>query len=302
MGKIYEFSEIANRRIPHPSDFLEAKRAVLDRLSLLSESGEICGAKVFGSVAKGTPSERSDFDLIVITRRDSSLGYLQKLFQDVRVRTNVGIEPIIIQKKFATEGTHSVDELFLDHIRSIPNEGNLVGQDPSILLQSNRDLSPAMVYKQYLIQKLRRFNEGFIAYSEADRCKVLQRALEEPVNLGRRTLQILPHFAYPVKMDDDGKQNVIRLFRETFKRTNLVSGFDSLLAQDEDYTKYLKETLQYCGPLDQRGYEAKLNELNKCIPQALAWTGEMARICLRLIEGNNRRPEGNTSAYRRKEF
>lgn len=299
MGKIYEFSEIRNNQIPQVEDFLKAKSMILEEgLQKLIKEGEIYGAKVFGSVGKGNPNERSDFDIVIVTLRDSSLPLLRDFFDTVTKKTNVGIEPLIVQKEFAEIGAHSIDALYLEHIHSISDIGNVVGLNPLNVINPCSDLHPKMVYKQYLIQKLRRFNEGFFVHSEADKNKVLQRALEEPVNLGRRTIQVLPYFGFPTEMEDDGKQTVIKFFQETFGKTPLVFGFDSLLQQDKDYTLFLKRTLR--SQLTQDEYEARLNKLNECIPQALAWTTEMTRMCIKLLEGDKKTVEG-IPLHRRKE-
>lgn len=284
MGKIYAFSEIANRRVPHPNDFLRAKGLVLDNLSRIVKEGSIHGAKVFGSVAKGTPNERSDFDILVITENDTSFALLKEVFDEVKNQTNVEVEPLVVARKFAEKGFHTVDDSILEHIRSIPNDANIAGLNPLDIIEP-LNLSAIRIHEQYLVQKLRRLREGVFTYSEVDRLRVLQRALEEPVNLGRRMLQILPHLGYPLEMEDDDKKTVIKHFQETFGKTPLVNGFDVLLQHDKNYTLYLIEALEE--GMTQRDYETRVDALaQECIPQAIAWTSDMSRVYLRLFEGN----------------
>lgn len=290
MGKVYEFEEIAEHKVPRTDDFLTAKEMALKSLSALAEKGMIHGAKVFGSVAKGTPSERSDFDLLIVTLHDQSLISLQNIFADIRMETNVGIEPLVVSEEFAKRGDHSVDLMFMEHLANIPNEGNVAGLDPMTILKPSGDLPPTMVLKQYLIQKLRRFREGVFVDSKSDQYKLLQRALEEPVNLGRRILQILPHIDIPLKMPDDGKKEVIGLFRETFKNSGLINGFNDLLVQDSAYTSLLKNSLQ--GLVNEDGYEYSLSQLFRAVPQALKWTTEVTHTYTALLEGNRKTIEG----------
>lgn len=106
MGKIYEFSEIVNYKVPSPANFLKAKDLVLTDLSSLAGEGEIYGAKIFGSVAAGTHSERSDFDLLVIIEKESALETLRQIFNNISERTLVDIEPLIVDRKFAELGFH----------------------------------------------------------------------------------------------------------------------------------------------------------------------------------------------------
>lgn len=274
MGKVYEFGEIANNQVPRVSDFATAKEAVLDELSQLAFKGEVFGAKIFGSVAKGTPNERSDFDLVVITERDLALPLLKDVFEGIRCETRVDVEPLVIDREFAQRGFHSIDELFLRHIRSIPNPSNLAGIDPTEVLEPP-DLPPIKVHEQYLAQKLRRLREGVFTHLEIDRNRVLQRALEAPISVGRRTLQTLSILGYPLEIEDDSKQSITRIFKETFNETDLLSGFMYLGKQDRSYTDYLMEALQ--GRIGQREYEARLRLLSQaCIPSAIDWVSKIS--------------------------
>lgn len=298
MGKVYEFSEIAGNRIPRASDFARAKAIVLNELGEVARNGEIYGAKVFGSVANGIPNERSDFDLLIITEHDGVLRSLKQIFESVRDETNVCVEPLVIDKDFAVQGLHSIEDLFLDHIRGIPNEGNVAGLDPMEIMQSF-GLPATIVHEQYLAQKLRRLREGLFTYSHTDRIRVLQRALEAPINVGRRTLQVLSGKGEDV-LHDDRKPTVVRTFRDVFKDTPLITGFERLLSNDSFYTDYLQDTLQ--GNVSEQEYEAKVNLLaSECIPQAITWTADLSRIFINRLEGNLRDSEGNRATSSNRE-
>lgn len=300
MGKIFEFADIANNRVPKPGDFAKVKTFVLTELSHLAEAGKIYGAKVFGSVAKGTPSERSDFDLVVITDRDKNTSPLQEMFKDIKDRTNIGIEPIVVDKEFAKKGLHSIDGLFLEHIRSVSNDDNVAGSNPLDILKAF-DLSPTKIHEQYLVQKLRRLNEGVFSYSELDRNRVLQRALEAPVNTGRRMLQVLTYMGYDFKMHDDSKKAVIKHFGEVFGETSLQEGFNFLLQADQSYTTLLKESLQ--GLVSEEAYCTKINLLaQKCLPKAIDWVSEISFVHNKLLEGRapyleRSNPHGNKERF-----
>ena len=299
MGKVYKFSDIADNHVPQADDFARAKTMALDELSRLVFCGSIYGAKVFGSVAKGTPNERSDFDLLVITQDDLVLEALKEIFETIVAQTKVEIEPIVVSKEFAKRGFHSIEDLFLDHIRSIPNDGNVAGNDPLEILKPF-DLPSAKVHEQYLAQKIRRLKEGFFTNSEVDRNRVLQRALEAPVNVGRRTLQVLPQLGYPIEIEDDSKQTIIHVFQETFKNTILMPGFNFLLDKDEEYTLFLKEAVT--GNVLQEEYEHAVSYLaEQCIPQAITWTSEISLIYMNLLEGSQRFQEGSATLRRGKE-
>lgn len=273
-----------------PSDFRDAKAITLENLSKLAENGEIYGAKVFGSVAKGTPNERSDFDLLVITEKDDALPKLRKVFSGVRRRTNVGIEPVIVSRRFAVRGFHSIDNLFLEHIRSIPLDGNIAGSNPFEVLRS-KDSSESLAHKEYLAQKLRRLQEGMFKHSTQEKYAVLQRALEAPVNVGRRTLQVLPFFGLPIEMKNDGKQAVVEAFQKGFERTIFIPPFEYLLAQDMAYTTYLREALN--DGVSGKEYNETVNELfEECVPRAIHWVSDISLVYSKLLEGTTQSKEG----------
>ena len=299
MGKVYEFSDIANNRVPKPEDFIKAKKIVNDGISKLAEKGEVYGAKIFGSVAMGMPNERSDFDLLIITGRDSILVTLKMMFNNIFEKTNVGIEPLIVSKKFAELGFHSINRLLADNIGIIPVAENVVGKNPLNVLKPI-SLSLIQNHEEYLIQKIRRFKEGFFTYSEADKIKVLQRALEAPVNMGRETLQVFSYLGYSTGLKDINKKTVIDKFKKVFSGTSLMDGFDCLNGQDEAYTIFLKKTLG--GFVRQKEYDDYVNDLSeKCVPEAINWASKISLMHLKLIEGNNKSQEGNVLLRRGKE-
>ncbi len=291
MGKIYNYSEIEQGRIPRQRDFLTAKAEVRYNLSRLSAEGETYGAKIFGSVAKGTPRIRSDLDLLIIINKEDATDYLKMMFDDIHRETNVEIDPIVIAKPFAERGMHSIDVLFLRHIASIPDEGNVMGNNPLGILRPF-NLSPAKVHEQYLAQKIRRLREGIFTYSETDRTRVLQRALEAPVNVGRRTLQTLSDLGLRNETsENDSKATVIRTFRDSFRNIpSLTDGFNTLLDKDRAYLSLLSEAMLGLG---QEEYNLAVSSLaRESIPQAIAWTSELSMFYASILEGNKKTQEG----------
>lgn len=300
MGKIFLFDEIQKGLVPKPDNFVVAKSQAFDGLQQLVTKGEVVGAMAFGSVAKGSPSERSDFDLLVITPQEPQSEGLGDVIDAVFRNTNVAIEPIVIPEHLASKGMHTIDESFFLHLSEIFSDGNIVGQNPTGIL-TPFDLPLVKVHEQYLAQKLRRLREGMFTRSEVDRQRVLQRALEAPSNTGRRTLQALHKLgAIDEVLVDDGKPQVTELFRKTFEGTPLLNGFNALLQQDAAYTHLLREGL--AGSLTQAEYDRELTNLtNTAIPTALKWGCEIATLYSRLIEGNKITPEGNHPVYRNRE-
>jgi predicted nucleotidyltransferase len=294
MGKIYTFTEIQEKHIPDRTDFRIAKSIVLEEMEHFVEQGIVAGAKVFGSVGKETPSVRSDFDLVVILNEDTlrTRSLLKDRFDNITGVTNVIIEPILISHEFAEKGFHSIDSEFLKHIRSISEEGNTVGQNPGEVIIAY-PLAQSEVHVQYLSQKLRRFNEGYFTNNEADKRRVLQRALEAPVNIGRRTLSTLASNDAMSALADDSKQAVTESFSAAFSGSEVGEGFSILLSYDARYNRLLDAAIE--GKLSRNVYEVELTELIKeSIPRAIKWTTDIATMYHAFLEGTTRGFEGNT--------
>jgi predicted nucleotidyltransferase len=294
MGKIFSYSEIEEGRVPTSSDFSLAKDLAFSALTTSIDKGEVRGAAVFGSVAKGTPSERSDFDLLMITQEEKSLDAVVEAFDLIYQRTNVGIEPIIIPDALARRGFHTMDASFYIHLQKTLNDENVVGTNPLDIMVPF-DLSLTKVHEQYLIQKLRRLREGIFTHSQADEYRVLQRALEAPINTGRRTLQALHELgALEEPLVDDSKASVKRFFREVFTGTTLGEGFNSLIQQDDNYTTLLRAAL--AGDISQSEYDEQVHLMTReCIPHAVAWVGDVSSLYIKALEGNKIGIEGRPS-------
>lgn len=291
MGKIFSYSEIGEGRVPTTSDFSLAKDLAFSALTTSIGQGEVSGAAVFGSVAKGAPSERSDFDLLVITQEEKPLDGLKGAFDLIYQLTNVGIEPIIIPDALARRGFHTMDASFYIHLQKTLNDENVVGTNPLDIMVPF-DMPLTKVHEQYLIQKLRRLREGIFTHSQADEYRVLQRALEAPINTGRRTLQALYELGVVQKpLIDDGKASVKRLFGEIFTGTTLGEGFNTLIQQDDNYTTLLRGVL--VGDVNQSEYDEQVHLMTReCIPQAVTWVNEISSLYIGALEGNKIGIEG----------
>lgn len=300
MGKVFSFSQIVAGDVPSEEKFIETKNLAKASLADFISRGEIYGAKIFGSVASGTANERSDFDILIITEKDSVLPSLKSSFKDIFKKTNVGIEPLIVSREYAERGFHSVDRLFAENIGVAPIDGNLVGQNPLDILRPSTRLSLINNHEEYLIQKVRRFKEGLFSYSESDKNNVLQRTLEAPVNMGRESLQILPYFGHPLELEDIGKQTVVNKFREVFSGTALINGFNYLYDQDKVYSRLLMRAIN--GLVQKKEYDYIVNNLSEqCVIEAISWVDEICLMRTKLLEGNRRSPEGSVF-YRNKEL
>lgn len=153
------------------------------------------------------------------------------------------------------------------------------------------------MHEQYLAQKRRRLNEGIFSNFTIDRSRVLKRALEAPVNIGRRTLQTkmyLDHEDVPV---NDSKQWVVNEFRQTFGDWPFITGFENLLEANQAYTKLLKTA--FAGSISEKGYDSNVSQPEtSAIPHALSWTSEITSYYSSFLEGQSSQIETKNFSLR----
>lgn len=270
MGKVYSWEKIEGGNIPKIEQFLVAKRMILDNLPELIPN-DIYGAKVFGSVAKDSPSIRSDFDLLVVFNSELGIRKLNNLVQEVDKKTNVEVEPLILSVQQASEGLHTIDPNFYKHFKGIPNEGNLVGNNPlnKIRPLEENEMDFCM---NYIRQKIRRLNQGHFEVTEVKLLNLLLRVLESPVAVSRKVLSVLQSKGkFKTDKNDDGKKSVIKNFDKLMNDLEIdPSDFYKLISKDKEYTLFLEETLNQ--KHSQKEYQQFLNEIkDDSLPLAKNW-------------------------------
>ena len=265
MAKVYSYSDIQNNKIPLEEDFIKAKELLFERLS---EIQNLYGAKVFGSVARGSSGPRSDFDVLILTEDLSSWFYISEIIEDIYQLTNVQIEPQLLTRKMAESGFHSLDAPFLLNIVRTSDEGNILKRDPTAIFRV-RELNSA---EQYLVNKFRRFTEALRINEQEDKLKVIQRALEAPVNVGRRVLEEMLRLGIKnFDLEDDSKQNVKKIFLEVFKGSELSLIFQSLIILDSEYEKVFRNAQER--NMSRAEYDRVIEYLfGSTLPLAINWT------------------------------
>jgi hypothetical protein len=246
------------------------------------------------------PNERSDFDLLVITINDSAIKDLEEIYENVYEETHIEIDPkTIIDIKSAEAGEHAVNRIFSDNIRVAPDKGNIIGKNPLDVLRP-ANLSQFEEDEQYLIKKRGTFVGGRFGRTQEKKNQDLQRALEAPINMGRKMLQMFPYLGYPDVLRDISKKAVAAKFTEIFGQTCLMKEFKLLQTHDQNYTDLLKDTIK--GFVQQNEYDECVEYLSRiCIPLARNWTESMRLMHRKLIEGNFVLPEGNATLHGSKE-
>src|SRR5665213_1540234 len=277
MGRIFSYQEVAAGQVPNSEDFELARDTFIEAAS---ECIDIDGSFVYGSVAIGAANRRSDFDSFVALAEDCPRSYSAAKFivQCVREKTgyNIPILPVVHPRSALEIGHHDLDRFFGQHLSSSYRvvEGNDPAEYISFPDQPARD-----VLADYLFQKKRRLTN---TYTSTDPLDVeeggLQRMLELPPAVGRKTLQALAETGIideAVERSAD-KAAVLTASRSLFEQHGLAQGFDVLVSTNKDYDDLLDETL--AGDVDKDTYEDMLRNLHSRLPDAIIWIEQIAKI------------------------
>jgi hypothetical protein len=189
MGRVFSFEQVKGGEVPERSDFKQS----LDRFRIATgdeiEKGTISGAVVFGSVALGSYSIRSDFDCMIVPydHSRSSIEAIRRISHNTNPTGRIEFNPIIHSQARLELGNHEIDSFFGEHLTG---EGRIVvGRDPSEYLHF-ADRDAAEVLHNYIRHKKRSVARAF-SINESERYKGLQRVLELPLAIGRKAIRAI---------------------------------------------------------------------------------------------------------------
>ena len=109
-------------------------------------------------------------------------------------------------------------------------------------------------------------------------------------------MHVLKHLGVNVEIGDDGKQSVIEAFRNRFKNTELIDGFNFLLTNDDGYSSFLKETMR--GGIRRESYDKFVNLLGEeCNLTAISWEYKISRMYGIILDGKLDPQEGSVMSF-----
>ena len=242
MARVFTPGEVYGGLVPTPGDVLATKHLLSRYLERLVIGSQIYGARFFGSTAFGTPTSRSDIDVYIQTTDHSCDDFVRAIVQGLEISTRVPIENgLIVAQQHARCGWHSLDRGLYQHISRAPKAGNIIGEDPlsSTLLVDDKNDHDFMAYVSHKRKNL----------NDSGRPKELrlQRALEAPVNVGRRLVEHLIRVGglSPGIILNDRKQTVLRCLQDSgILPRNSLESFNILLELDILYDETLRRALR----------------------------------------------------------
>lgn len=293
MGRIFSYSEIESGKVPTPDDFEMAKDIFCGIVEAEVNEGHFDGGFIYGSVSAGTYNRRSDFDSLVALTDDSPVNYLAarsmiKTIQDLTNNT-IPIDVIPRTRLVLSEGRHDIDRFFGQHLNC--EDRITCGNDPSeYMTYWGQHISAKDILANYLFHKKRRMAETYTSVEPLDIGRGgLQRMLELPNAIGRKTLQALAEIQGPSDKQLDksaDKERLTRLGHSIFYRYNIEDGFDSLVSANAYYNEVLEKTMD--GEVERSDYEEVIRELHDNLPRAVNWVEQVQTTILPLFDNSTK--------------
>lgn len=285
MGRVFSYEAVAAGKVPRPDDFDRARKLFLERVGEESTGGAIDGGFIFGSVCRGTADLRSDFDALIALRDGSPHSY--KTARDITqyIADDSGgkilIEPIVYSKSTLATGQHELNQLFGQHLLS--GFRLVEGNDPATYI-TFPDMQVRDVLADYIYQKARKLSNKYVTSDPREVAdNGLQRMLELPNSLGRKTLQVLSIAGHLEEAAEASEKTAIfQQSDELFRRYDLHEGFRDLANANDMYTELLREAID--GQVDKQTYDDVLVGLHDKMPAAIEWTRAVGRVILPLFD------------------
>lgn len=268
MGVVYTPEQIRANAVPQPGAHQEAALFVLDELVTTSEWGEelreyrpqyngIVAAMAYGSTTTGKSTPRSDVDMLIVYERthyDFAYRQIGQAARQSYERYGVIIEPNILPvSALRNPDMHDMDPLFIDHLLEVNQDPQWSRNDPASQL-AKLAVNPYDIARvgpialKYASKKAHKFGSALAVAPEQLDCKLLQRAFEFPMAMGRKALpatrrpgESLPHISKKAETKRQVRDKLGELASANFPMA--VRDTDFLEDKDQAYSELLQATV-----------------------------------------------------------
>lgn len=288
MGKVFSYEQVRRGKVPSLDDFMPATEAFLKLVQTGTKEEVFDGGFVFGSVARGMPNIRSDFDSLIALNGPSPEGYVavRSLAHQVAAVTDgrIEVDPKVYPKEALEDGAHEIHQAFGLHLLG---EHRLVaGNDPANYLYIHWQ-HPYDIVDSYVHQKARKLSD---AYVSTDPLEVsgnsLQRTLELPNSVGRKLVEVLTNMGEINEViDGSDKEGTYRLVKDVFYSRDLGEQFDRLTVLNSNYTILLEAAVK--GEVTRTLYDDALRAIHAEIPRSVEWLRNVGRAILPVLARAN---------------
>lgn len=285
MGRVFSYESIAADKVPQVEDFERASKLFIEQIDSAADGDAIDGGFIFGSVCRGTANIRSDFDALISLKNTDIKTYkiARDLTQDIIRDSNgkIMIEPIVYPKEVLASGRHEMDNFFGEHL--ISDLRLIRGNDPADYMTfAERPVRD--VFADYVYNRARKLSNMYITSDPREVANNgLQRMLELPNSLGRKTLQALRLSGYlDTAAEASDKPAVYEQSIQIFKDHRVYDAFRELSNANNNYTALLHDTI--AGRIDRQTYDDELLSLNAKMPVAIEWIRAVGRAILPILD------------------
>lgn len=265
MSKVFTPEEVRLGRVPHAEDF----RPLADKYrKWLPTRSWFAGAIEFGSVLRGTPSRRSDLDLLIAYREDSGELAREEL-KDFRTRQG-GYVPVnrqLLSTREIQYGMHTLGRGFLAHLEWAAENGGLIGSNPLVGIKLKGRHDARQDLEHYIVRKIRRCrNCDDDSWTEA-RCRVLENIAMAPTHAARRWLSLNGHADSTLH----NKADVVRLLGEHLP--SAAEKLRTVLTADAAYAEELNACL---ARYNRDKYNQALQQLSNHVGDTLVFLEKLS--------------------------
>jgi hypothetical protein len=282
MGRVFSFEQaISGECIPSSNDFETAINRFGETANQEIEAERISGAVIYGSVAIRAYNLRSDLDCMIVPfdHSSDSMAAIARIVNSANPSGRIEMSAIVHPRSRLESGMHEIDRYFGDHLSSA---SRLVhGSDPSQYI-TYPDYGASTHLLAYLRHKKRSVSTGFVAQND-DILKGLQRILELPLAVGRKTLRALDdingsHFAIS---DSANKTKITPASISLFESLGIGDTPRKILELDKEYSEILQRVMN--GDVEKREYELFLQEIQRRGGEASEWLDRLDSL---LVDSN----------------
>jgi len=275
MGRVFSIEQIRNRDayIPTSDDFEYAVNHFEQAVSDEIEAENIDGALIYGSVAIRSYTLRSDLDCLIVPYDHSprSIDSISRILKESNPTGRIEMSAIVHPRSRLSSGAHEIDRFFGNHLSG---QGRLVyGEDPAAYIRFP-DYGSKTHLLSYIRHKKRSVATGFTSEGP-EQYKGLQRILELPLAIGRKTLRVLDEMngTQEATSDSANKKVIVPASLGLFDSFGLDAVPRSIIELDREYSILLKAILE--GNETDKNYRDLLDEIQSQGGKASEWLDEL---------------------------
>jgi len=245
MGRVFSIEQIHDyaESIPTPEDFNYAVEHFEQAVNEEIEAENVDGALIYGSVAIKAFTLRSDLDCLIVPYDHStqSLDAIARILKASNPSGRIEMSAIVHPRSRLRSGAHEIDRYFGSHLSG---PARLVyGEDPAEYMHYP-DYGSKTHLLAYLRHKKRSVATGFTSEGP-ELYKGLQRILELPLAIGRKTLRVLDEMngTQAATADSANKNIIVPSSLELFDSFGLADVPRTIIELDRSYSEVLKGML-----------------------------------------------------------